>query len=212
MRLKITWALLAAPAAAAAIGVYFDGGLTAFGDLETEVGYRGFVLTNYEDLGASYWVGGGVVVPVWSRAAAVSPSLELATDAGFTSKKKEVESIPYEGLELSWKTAAVREYVVFGVAVGPVKPFVGFGAGVAIVPWTFTELNYDVELDADTEVKAAFGVPFGCEFRLTPYFALGARAEYLIVTGDVVPDVPVATVRASMPDPFLLAAVARVDF
>ena len=212
MRLKILCAALAAPAAAAAIGAYFDGGLTTFGDLETEVGYRGFVGKYYEGLGASYYVGGGFVVPVWSRAAAVSPSLELVTDAGFTSKKKEVESIPYEGLELSWKTTAVREYAVFGVAIGPAKPFVGFGAGVAIVPWTFTELNYDVELDADTEVKAAFGIPFGCEFRLTPYFALGARAEYLIITGDVTPDVPVVTVRTSMPDPFLLTAVARVDF
>lgn len=212
MRLTISVIVIAAPAVAGAVGAYFNGGLSAFGDLETEVTYRGFVGKYYEDLGSSYYVGGGFVVPVWRHSAAVSPSLELATDVGFSSKAKEFEYEQLQGFELSFKVIPVRESVIFGVAAGPAKPFVGFGAGVAIVPWKFTQISTGAELDSQTEVKAAFGIPFGCEFRLTPNFALGARAEYLIVTGEATPEVQSEYLQTHMPDPFLFTGVARVDF
>lgn len=52
----------------------------------------------------------------------------------------------------------------------------------------------------------------GCEFRLTPNVALGARAEYLIITGEATPEVRSEYVRTFTPDPFLFTGVARVDF
>ncbi len=213
---KLIWPALMVAAAlapsAAAVGVYFNGGLASFGDLETEVALRGFLWKNYEDLGASYWIGGGFVVPAWRYPAKVSPSLELVTDVGFSSQAKELEIEPLRGYELSFKVIPVRENVIFGVAVGPAKPFVGFSAGVAVVPWKVTGILSGVEIDSQTEVKAALGIPFGCEFRLTPNLALGARAEYLIITGEVTPELPYEYVRTFMPDSFLLTGVARVDF
>jgi opacity protein-like surface antigen len=218
MRFKILCATLAVPAVAAAVGAYFNGGLASFGDLETEFTYRGFTGSHYEDLGTSYYVGGGFAVPIWSRRGAVSPSLELATDVGFTSKAKEITyQLGYQALpsfKLSFKAIPILENIIFGVTVGPAKPFVGFGAGVAVVPWEFTQVSNGAELDSQTEVKAAFGIPFGCEFRLTPNVALGVRAEYAVITGGATPEIPLESVRvhALMPDPFVFAGVARVDF
>lgn len=212
MRFKILCAALAVPVIAAAVGVYFNGGLASFGDLETKVTYRGFVGKYYEGLGTSYYVGGGFVIPIWSRGGAVSPSLELATDVGFSSKAKELEYQELQGFKISFKAIPIMENIIFGVAVGPARPFVGFGAGVAIVPWKFTQISSGVEMDSQTEVKAAFGIPFGCEFRLTPNVALGARAEYTVITGEATPEVAIENVRTLMPDPFLFVGVARVDF
>lgn len=212
MRFKILCAALAVPAVAAAVGVYFNGGLASFGDLETEVTYLGFVGKFYEDLGTSYYVGGGFAVPIWSRGGAVSPSLELAADVGFSSKSKEIEFAQLRDFEMSFKAVPILGNVLFGVAVGPAKPFVGFGAGVAIVPWNVTQISTGTEMDSQTEVKAAFGIPFGCEFRLTPRIALGARAEYAVITGEASPEVRSDYVRTLMPDPFVFAGVARVDF
>ena len=71
----------------------------------------------------------------------VSPSLELATDVGFTSKTKQLERTELRDYELSLKTVAVRESFIVGVGVGPAKPFAGFGVGVAGIPWTFTQIS-----------------------------------------------------------------------
>jgi opacity protein-like surface antigen len=202
---------LAAPAVAAAVGVYFDGGLAAYGDLVTEISYRGYSWKNYEDLGSSYWVGGGLAVPVWRYPAAVSPYLELATDVGFSTKAKEI-GVEDETYELSFKAIPVRENLIFGVTAGPAKPFVGFGAGVAVVPWTATHVATGAEIDSQTEVKAGFGIPFGCEFRLAPNLALAARADYLIITGEATPEIQQENVRTFMPNLFLLTGMARVDF
>lgn len=213
---KLIWpALLVAAAlapSAAAVGLHLHAGLAAIGDLEATYTWGPWVFTGSEPLGNSYYVGGGVDVPLWRYASAASPEFGLATDVGFTARTKQLERTELRDVERSWKTVAVRESFVFGVAVGPAKPFVGFGGGVAVVPWTFTQISTGVELDSRTEVKAAFGVPFGCEFRLTPNVALGARAEYLIIIGEATPQVRLENVRTLMPDPFLLTAVARADF
>jgi hypothetical protein len=211
MRLKTVCVALAVPVAAGAVGVYFDGGLAAYGDLITEISYLGYSAKNYEDLGSSYWVGGGFVVPVWRYAAAVSPYVELATDVGFSTKAKEIE-VASETFELSFKAIPVRENLIFGVTAGPARPFVGFGAGVAVVPWTVTHVATGAELDSQTEVKTSFGIPFGCEFRLAPGFAVGARADYVIITGEATPEIQQENFRTFMPNSFLLTGMARLDF
>jgi opacity protein-like surface antigen len=66
-----------------------------------------------------------------------------------------------------------------------IKPYVGFGGGVTIVRWEayYTRwgreprIFYDVKIDDGTDVKLTFGIPFGCEFQITPNFSLGPRAE-----------------------------------
>jgi opacity protein-like surface antigen len=197
---------------AAAVGVYFNGGLAAFGDLETEF-QVGWISGKYkEPLGTSYYVGGGLAIPVWSYHGPVSPSLELSTDVGFSSKGKEIEFEELQDYKISFKAVPIMENVIFGVTVGPAKPFIGFGAGIAIVPWEATRISTGAEVDGKTEVKAAFGIPFGCEFRVTPNFAVGARAEYAFITGEVTPEAQSEYVDTLMPDPFLFAGVARIDF
>jgi hypothetical protein len=212
MKARILYAVVLLPAAAAAVGVYFNGGLAAFGDLETRVKIGPFTFTETEPLGSSYWVGGGVGFPVWRHSGKVAPLLELATDAGYGSKTKELENQYLEGYELSWKLFAVRESIIFGVAAGPGKPFVGFGGGFAVVPWTFTHVESGVELDSRTEFKPAFGIPFGLEFNVTPDFALGFRGEYLIITGEATPKVQIEGTRVSIPDPLLFTGTARLNF
>ena len=211
MRLKLLCATLAAPAAAAAIGLHLHAGLAAIGDLEATYAWGPLVFKGSEPLGNSYYVGGGVDVPLWRYASAVSPEFALATDVGFTSKTKQLERAELRDFELSWKTVAVRESFVFGVAVGPAKPFVGFGAGVAVVPWTFTQISTGAELDNQAEVKAAFGIPFGCEFGVSPRFGLGLHAEYVIITGDVTPEIEIENLNIAMPDPFIIGAKARLN-
>ena len=212
MRSKILCATLALPAVAAAVGLHIHAGLAAIGDIEATYTWGPWVVKGSEPLGNSYYVGGGVDVPLWRYAGVVSPEFSLGTDVGFTSKTKQLEHEELLDFELSWKTVAIRGSFVFGVGVGPVKPFVGFGGGVAIVPWAFTYIPTGTEIDSQTEVKAAFGIPFGCEFRLTANVALGARAEYAVITGEASPEVSIENVHTLMPDPFLLTGVARVDF
>jgi opacity protein-like surface antigen len=208
MRIKLFYVVLLIPAAAAAVGVYFNGGLTSFSDLETHVRYGPFTFKESEPLGVSYWVGGGAAFPVWRHAGKVSPLLELATDVGYGSKTKDAENEYLEGDEISWGLFAVRESVIFAVAAGPGKTFVGFGAGIAVVPWSLTHIESGAEIDSHTEVKPAFGIPFGLEFDVTPSFTLGFRGEYLIVTGDTTPEVEVEGVHTEVPNALLLGATA----
>ena len=212
MRVKLLYVILLIPAAAAAVGVYFNGGLAAFGDLETRARFGPFTFKESEPLGSSYWVGGGVGVPVWRYPLQVTPSFELATDFGYGSKKKEAENEYLEGYEISWGMFAARESLLFAVAAGPGKPFVGFGGGGAVVPWTLTHVESGAEADSQTEVKAAFGIPFGLEFNVTPAFAVGFRGEYLIVTGDTTPEVEVEGVHTEIPNATLLGGTARLNF
>ncbi len=87
----------------------------------------------------------------------------------------------------------------------------GFGAGFAVVPWTFTQISTGVEIDSQTEVKAAFGIPFGCEFGISPRFDLGLHAEYVIITGDVTPEIEIENLNIAMPNPFIFGAKARLN-
>jgi hypothetical protein len=211
MRLTILVIVAAVPAVAGAVGLHFHGGLAAIGDLEATYTWGPWTLKDSEPLGSSYYVGGGVDVPLWRYAGAVSPEFGLTTDVGFTSKTKQFERTELSDLELSWKTVAIRESFVFGVGVGPATPFVGFGGGVAIVPWAFTYIPTGTEIDSRTEVKAAFGIPFGCEFGISPHFSLGFHAEYLIITGDVTPETEMENLDIAMPDPFIIGAKARLN-
>jgi hypothetical protein len=97
-----------------------------------------------------------------------------------------------------------------------VKPFCGFGAGVAILAWEFKFLEYEMTLDEGTDVKPVFDIPFGCEFRLTQNFALGVKADYLIIPGDIEMEWVLGPyellVNASVPDVFLFGGTARFCF
>ncbi len=216
MWLLIIVGVFAGALPAYSVGVYFAGGLTSFGDLVTNYTLYpwGIVWKDREGLGTSYWLGGGVVVPAWGHAGVVTPSLELVTDVGFSAQKKVGKSETYDGEELSWKLIPIREDLVFGITFGaaPFKPFIGFGGGVAIAPWTLTDVESGLEVDKNTEVKAAFDIPFGCEFLLSPNFTLAVRAEQLVITGSVTPRVTVEGVDTAMPDPFLFMAVAQAKF
>jgi hypothetical protein len=211
MRTRVIYAAVLLPTCAAALGVYFNAGLASFGDLEARVRYGPFTVNESEPLGSSFWVGGGVGVPVWRHPGKVSPQLELATDVGYSSKTKELENQYLAGYELSWGLFAVRESVLFAVAAGPAKPFVGFGGGVAVVPWAFDHIATGIEVDSQTEVKAAFGIPFGLEFNLTPTFALGFRGEYLIITGDITPKVELEGAHTEVPNALLACGTAGLN-
>jgi hypothetical protein len=204
---------------AVGIGTYFGGGLAA---------YSGVEITTPEDytrsdMGTSWAVGGGLAVPVWWWRGEVVTSLELSTDVNFSVIDKELLG-PYirDYTHLKVTAIPVRESLVFGVGVGPsamIKPYVGFGGGISIVTWkayyTFPgEPEY--EIDNGTAVKPTFSIPFGCDFRLTPNFGLGPRAEYLIITGEVDgynrwwwAD---ELFEATVPNIFSFGAVARFDF
>jgi|GEM_PF-1836699 len=218
-----TAGLVAAALAPAAfgLGVYVGGGLAAYG--ETEIKTPIGILDG--DMGPSWAVGGGLAIPVWWRGGAVAPTLELTTDVNLTMIDKEFEE-PYlyhRGAKIT--AIPIRETAVLGVGVGPsamIKPYVGFGGGVTIVKWEayYTELGhepyifYDVKIDSGTDVKLTFGIPFGCDFRLTPNFSLGPRAEYLVITGEV--DGYNTYVDewfdSSVPNIFLFGAAARFEF
>lgn len=222
---KLIWPVLMvatamAPAAFGA-GAYFGGGLAAYG--ETDIKTPDGILDG--DMGASWAVGGGLAMPVWSWAGAVVPSLEVTTDVNLSMIDKEFEE-PYlyhNGIRIT--AIPIREAVVLGVGVGPaamIKPYVGFGAGVTIVIWKayYTEwerppnIFYNAEIDSGTDVKPTFSIPFGCDFRLTPNFSLGPRAEYLIITGEVDGYDPYEEERfeATVPNMFFFGAAARVYF
>jgi opacity protein-like surface antigen len=199
-------------ASAYGVGVYGGGGLASFGDLETRYDFF-FPITDHEPLGVSFWVGGGVAVPVWRYPARVTPVLELATDAGFgmRSKRGEEDGL-YENTEFSWKLVSVRENVLFGVEVGGIaKPFAGFGAGVAVAPWKSTYIPTGTEIDSHTEVKPTFGVPFGAQFRLGPTLSVIVRGEYLVVTGDLTVEDPDPDVHTSAPNVFLFTGMVGAD-
>lgn len=212
MRVKLLYVVLLIPAAAAAVGVYFNGGLASFGDLETRVRYGPFTFKQSEPLGISYWVGGGFGIPVWRHSGKVSPLLELATDVGYGSKTKDGENEYLEGYEISWSMFAARESLLFGVEAGPGRTYVGFGGGIAVVPWALTRIETGAEFDSHTEVKPAFGIPFGLEFNVGPSFAAGFRGEYLIVIGDTTPEVQVEGVDTEIPNALLLGGTARFNF
>jgi hypothetical protein len=71
-------------------------------------------------------------------------------------------------------------------------------------------------LDEGTDVKPVFDIPFGCEFRLTQNFALGVKADYLIIPGDIEMEWVLGPyellVNASVPDVFLFGGTARFCF
>jgi hypothetical protein len=225
---KLAWTALIVAAAmapsAVGMGTYFGGGLAAYSGVEiTTLDYY-----TRSDMGTSWAVGGGLAVPVWWWRGAVVTSLELSTDVNFSVIDKELLG-PHISDYTHLKVTAipVRETLVFGVGVGPsamIKPYVGFGGGISIIMWKayYTERGtwpyklYDIEIDSGTAVKPTFSIPFGCDFRLTPNFSLGPRAEYLIITGEVDGYNPWPWAdelfEATVPNIFSFGAVARFDF
>ena len=203
--------MLLAPVTAAALGVYVDGGLIAYRRLETRTECGPVALKRYRALDDSYWVGAGVAVPAWRREGFVTPSLELATDAGFNGTSEIFEYYYYGNYELAWYLISVRENVIFGVAAGPFKPFVGFGVGVAVVPWRVKYLELSSELDRGVEVAPTFGIPFGCEWRAGKNFAVELGVEYLAVTGAINTEQALEVSKVMMPDPFIFYGKTRVD-
>jgi hypothetical protein len=207
-------------------GVYFTGGLASYrgAELMTKNWYAGGRHGEI-DMGRSWAVGGGFILPLWSSPGVVPLSFELASDAGFNKIYEEFEFdfLPYYHPDLGYENSfiSIRENVIFGVAVGPgkrVKPFCGFGGGVAVFMWEAKDLRFyeAAVLDEGTSIKPLFDIPFGCEFQLTPHFALGAKADYLVILGDTgmewrffVYDVDVNT---SVPDVFLFGGTARLCF
>lgn len=212
MKFRLIYAAILIPAAAAAVGLYFNGGLAAYGDLEVKVAWGPFVFTEHEPLGNSYYVGGGVAVPLWTyRTPNVTPALEANMEVGYSSKTKQVEYEEAQDLELRWTTVPIRGGVLFGLGVGPARPYGGLGLGFAIVPWTVTYIPTGAEVDSQTETQMTVGIPFGCDFRLAPAVAVGFRAEYVIVTGEVSPEVETENVTVPMPNPFLVTGTVRLD-
>jgi hypothetical protein len=200
---------LALAAPALAVDLHFNFGFADFGDLETKTDYFGFILTQRDNLGSTYYVGGGAGVPVWAYGAGpVTTGFELSTDAAFASKKQEVEI--YDAEEVSWKFFTIRENFIFGLRVAFARPYFGVGAGLAVVPWTFSTAS-GIQLDNHTEVKPAIGVPFGCDFYVAPMFAVGFRAEPAFVLGNITTETQVDYVWTPVPDPFVFAATLRLD-
>lgn len=218
---KLAWTALIVAAAmapsAVGMGTYFGGGLAAYSGVEITT----FDYYTRSDMGTSWAVGGGLTVPVWWWRGAVVTSLELSTDVNFSVIDKELLGPELDYVNLKITAIPIREAVVFGVGVGPramIKPYVGFGGGVTIVAW---EVYYAIpgypeirDIDSATNVKPTFSIPFGCDFRLTPNFGLGPRAEYLIITGEVDGYNPWAEelFEATVPNIFSFGAVARFDF
>ena len=196
-------------------GVYFTGGLASYGVIELKAGGE----RAEDDMGPSWAVGGGFVLPVWSIPGVAQLSLELSTDGGFSTIDKEFEE-GLEGLRFKIGLIPIRETAIFGVGVGPrnmIKPFCGFGAGVGILMWEFKHVDLEEPLDDGTSVKPFFNIPFGCEFRVTPSFALGVKADYLIIPGDIEMlwwenEWYELEVNASVPDVFLFGGTARLGF
>jgi hypothetical protein len=217
-RLMWTAGLVAAALAPAAlgVGVYFDGGLASYGEVEITTPE---IITR-SDMGSSWAVGGGMAIPVWWRGGAVSPSVELATDVNLSMIDKALVGPDLDFVNLKITAIPIREAVVIGVGVGPsamVKPYIGFGGGVSIVMWKsyYTAPGYpEYEIDSNTDVKLTFSVPFGCDFRLTPNFSLGPKAEYVAITGEVSGYNPYQdeAFDASVPNIFLFGGNARFEF
>lgn len=191
------------------IGIYFNGGLASYSaTVLTGMGEDG----EYE-MGNSWAAGGGLTIPLWTRPGLAQLSLELSTDVGFSMIDKDFEG--GSGFKIS--LIPIRETALLGVAFGPrkmVKPFCGFGAGVGILSWEY--IFYGRPFDEGTNVKPLFDIPFGCEFHLTPRFALGVKADYLIIPGDIEMEWDFGPykflVNTSVPDVFLFGGMARFCF
>jgi len=185
------------------IGIYFTGGLAS---------YEG-------DMGNSWAAGAGLTVPLFTRPGAAQLSLELSSDVGYSKINKEFELGYFGKIGYKISLIPIRETVLLGVGVGPrnmVKPFCGFGAGVAILAWEFKFLEFEMTLDDGTSVKPVFDIPFGCEFHVTPHVALGVKADYLIIPGDIEMEWEIEgyvfDANASAPDVFLFGGTARFCF
>jgi hypothetical protein len=199
--------------AAFAIGAYFTAGLGAYSEVKIEYPLE----ARRGGMGPSWALGGGVAVPVWQQAGAALLTLELTTDCNISMIDKDFEEFYLYGYGAKFTVIPIREAAVFGVGVGPaaaVKPFCGFGVGLAIVDWKLYWALPDLKLDGGTDVKAVVSIPFGCEFRVTPDFSLGPRAEYLIITGggDGFNLREFRPFEMTVPDVFLFGAAARFDF
>jgi len=208
---KILAAILVLPVTAAALGVYVDGGLIAYRQLETRTECGPVALKRFRALGDSYWAGAGVAVPVWRREGFVTPSLELATDAAFNRTSEIFEYYYYGSYELTWYLISLRENAIFGVAVGPFKPFVGLGVGAAVVPWRVKYVELASELERDVEVAPTLGIPFGCEWRAGEKIAVELGVEYLTITGAINAAQALRVSKVMMPDPFVFYARCRYD-
>jgi predicted RNA-binding Zn-ribbon protein involved in translation (DUF1610 family) len=182
-------------------GVYFTGGLASYSDFDT---------------GTSWVAGGGLVLPVWRKAGTVSLSLTLSTDVGYSTVNQDLAIPPVWG-DFRIGLVPIRETGIFGIGIGHRKiimPFVGLGGGGGILKWEFG--GYGTSPSEGTTVKPLFDIPFGCEFSLTRNFALGARADYLIIPGNIEMewDIWPYEVQAETPAPnvFLLGGAAYFRF
>jgi len=208
---KLYAAILALPVTAAALGVYVDGGLIAYRRLETRTECGPVALKRYRELDDSYWAGVGVAVPVWRREGFVTPSLELATDAAFNGTSELIDYYYYGNYELAWYLISLQENAIFGVEAGRFKPFVGFGVGVAVVPWRVTYLELASELDRSVEVAPTLGIPFGCAWRAREDLSVELGVEYLTIMGSIDTAQALEVSEVMMPDPFIFYAKCRYD-
>jgi hypothetical protein len=182
------------------IGIYFTGGLAS---------YEG-------DMGNSWAAGGGLTITLWTRPGAAQLSLGLSSDVGFSMIDDKFEGILGSDV-FKISLIPIRETALLGLAFGPrkmIKPFCGFGGGVGLLTWEY--VLDGLTLDEGTSVKPVFDFPFGCEFHLTPNFALGVKADYLIIPGDIEMEWIFGPYRwqvnASVPDVFLFGGTARFNF
>lgn len=182
------------------IGIYFTGGLASY----------------ESDIGNSWAAGAGLTVPLFTRPGAAQLSLGLSTDVGFSTINDEFEGI-FGSEVFKISLIPIRETALLGLAFGPrkmIKPFCGFGGGVGILTWEY--VLDGLTLDEGTDVKPVFDIPFGCEFGLTQNFALGVKADYLIIPGDIEMEWEIERyvfdANAPAPDVFLFGGVARFDF
>lgn len=196
------------------IGIYFTGGQASYGDTVLDIEGGSYT----RDMGSSWAAGGGLAVTLLTRPGAAQLSLELSSDVSFSKTDTKFEGY-LAGVDLQMSYIPIRETAILGVGFGPrnlVKPFCGFGAGVAIIKRKFEYVPYALTLDEGTSVKPVFDVPFGCEFGLTPNFALGVKADYLIIPGDIETtwDLEWYEIKANMsaPDVFLFGGTARFCF
>jgi hypothetical protein len=204
-------AILVLPVAAAALGVHVDGGLIAYRRLETRTECGPVALKRFRALDDSYWAGAGLAVPVWRHEGFVTPSLELATEAGFNRTCETFEYYYYGTYELTWYLISLRENAVFGVALGRFKPFVGLGVGAAVVPWQLRYVELASELERDVEVAPTVSIPFGCEWRPADKVGVELGVEYLTITGAINAAQALRVSKVMMPDPFLFYAKCRYD-
>lgn len=193
-------------------GVYFTGGLASFGGIELDAaGYK-----HEADMGTSWTVGGGFALPVWSKTGAARLSLELSTDAGYSTANGDLADQGGEGA-FPIGLIPIRETAIFGLGIGPNKmimPFGGLGAGAAILMWEYS--SFGATVDEGTTVKPLFDIPFGCLFYLTRNVALGARADYLIIPGNIEMEWLVGPymfpAEATVPDVLVLGGAAHFRF